>query len=194
MLLRNYDNYNTITSLNHKTRSSTVGEDLTTFGDGFLNIKDIYNGIRTVRYESLPIFYCWSGSNCHTSFGFGKGTNPESYDDYQLTTFANSVDYSIISDSINHTNAAYNESDKTWENTITETYCALKDITVSEIGVYQHFIPSSSSITTALIYRKVLDTPIEVPANGTFTLSFTTKVSANPNKPVSYEASAAIVE
>jgi hypothetical protein len=197
-LLRNYDNYNAITSLNHKNYDVNIGEDLTTFGDGHLNVKTTGGVLRTVYYyHALPIFFCWGlgGSGCGTFFSFGSGTSPEHYDDYKLTTFTENTDYSIIRSSLKHTNVVYNEQDNTWENTITETYCALKDLKITEIGICHTFpFDSGGSRSSILVYRKLLDTPIEVPANTNFILSFTAKVSVNPNKPADYDASASVVD
>jgi hypothetical protein len=64
---------------------------------------------------------------------------------------------------------------------------ANEDITIREIGViYADFN------TQYLMYREVLETPIEVPVNANFKLTLTKKVSVNPNIPTDYAATASV--
>jgi hypothetical protein len=195
MLLRNYDNYSNLISLNRSSYGDKIG-DTSKFGDGYLNVKDINGTVRDVTYYySLSPFYTWNtgGNGCGTLFCFGSGSTPVDYDDYKLESlYKESTDYSIVSNSITHTTPTYDEEDNTWENTISQAFTALKELTINEIGVYQKFVYKGSSTTTALIYRKVLDTPIVVPANANVVLSFTSKVNACSNKPANYEASVSV--
>lgn len=193
MLLRNYDNYQTILSLNHASYSTKFNVNTSVFNDSGLCVKNIqgYN-YEPIYYHNVAPFYIWStgGNGCGTKFTFGSSDTAENYDDYKLTTFVQNTDYSVIFSSLSNTTPVLNEG--VWENTVSQTFTALKDLTIKEIGVSQMVGYNSGDETEILIYRKVLETPIEVPANANFVLSFTTKVSANQNKPADYVATASV--
>jgi hypothetical protein len=198
MILRNYDNIMTMLSrpaigLNY------VGTDNTVFGDGHLNAKSYNNGAIINPYcEGLVTpFKKFSEAEVNVYTGSsnlicGAGDTPVTYDDYKLDVAFTTDQVKVLSKFHKELEPIYNESDNSWTFTYTKTFTAKEDIVVKEIGVTSGFYYNSSNQNGALIFRKVLDTPIEVPANANFTLSFTITKSANPNKPANYEATASV--
>ena len=207
MLLRNYDNFMTLISLGNLT--GVDAGDKTSFDDEHLCIKGWNsNTLYTVRintsngtFSPFQMFSYSTGSgsavfysgptNCSTLVA-GSGDTPVTYDDNDLANVFTPSQVQKISCSAG--DAIYNPTDKTWEKTHTCTCLAKEDLIIREVGVTHSFYCTYNSVTIALVYRKVLDTPIEVPVNANFVLSFTTKVSANPNKPADYDANAVLVE
>ena len=200
-LLRNYDNFMALQSL-VATESEVVG-DATSFDDKHLCMKDTSGNLRTLwrRAEKnanpLGIFGIDTGSfsSCDTQMSTliaGSGNSEVTYDDYKLESIFTNSQVQKVSHICGDT--IYNETDKTWERTYTLVCLAKEDLTIKEIGVLHrnYRANASSGYYYALVYRKVLDTPVEAPANSSFILSFTTKVSANPNKPTDYDANAIV--
>lgn len=199
MLLRNYDNIITAKKrmLNSQGYAST---DKTTFGDGHINMKTPNGSIQDIYicdynyFEPFSVFLTTDVSNYGYNRGYsnlmcGGGNTPVTYDDYKLDAVFTSTQVTYASGDHRTGEPVYDETDNSWTFTYSRTFKANEAITVKEIGVGYNFHYSSSSTAGSLLYRKVLDTPIEVPANANFVLSFTTKVYANPNKPANYDAS-----
>lgn len=204
MLLRNYDNImlarmcpNIGTSLSVSIADS--------FGDGKINVKDNSGVIKTIYPNNStwcydPFSYFTENSNTCTSLNAGysnlicgSGSTPEHYDDYNLESLFTDSQISRVSNVHKIETALYDESTKSWTFTYTRNFLAKENITVREIGVNSGFYYSGGSYKTCLVYRKVLETPLEVAAGNQFTLTFTATLSANPNKPANYDAGAAVV-
>jgi hypothetical protein len=205
MLLRNYDNMMTA-----KKISSRASGSATVFGDGHLTAKDLLESVYNIHspcsdWAYLPLAYFHynfdidskDGAYGYSNLICGSGNTSETYDDYKLASPFTSTQVSKIGQATFVTDThTYNENDGTWTHTVTKTYIANESITIREIGVTSGFYYKNGNYHgAALVYRKVLDTPIEVSAGATFVLSFTATVSANPNnpnKPADYDASVSV--
>lgn len=204
MLLRNYDNLMVAKCMPVSSTSKIISTDTDVFGDGHLNVLSSSNIKRAINFNTgwrytpcsyfTDSFINTSGSLSEGMSGLvcGNGDTPVTYDDYALELPFTASQVGYVSGA-HKTEMVYNESDNSWTTTYTRPLAAITDIVVKEIGVYTGFY-YGSSYDKALVYRKVLDTPIEVTAGSNFILTFTTVMSANPNKPADYDASAAIVE
>lgn len=213
MLLRNYDNIMTAKRLTIYGKDTTISTDTKVFGDGHINVKQDYNGsIKDIyistKWSILPLSsFAEYANDYNTGMEFGvsnlvcgggntdvNGNVGVNYDDYDLAETFTSSQVGLVPSSSKE-EKVYN-NDGSWTSTYSRMMVNLTDdvLTVKEIGVVCGFYYSSSGRSNCLVYRKVLDTPIEVPAGANFILSFTTTVSANPNKPADYEATASVVE
>lgn len=203
MLLRNYDNLMVAQRI-ATIDSSEILSGFTSFGDESLTFKDMSGNVypfRTFYQSNQPFnnFYkmdTWSSINQRgqTYITAGQGSTPVTYDDYKLEKILTSDDAQKVSHSVSE--LVYDQETKTWSRTYNYVCLAKKDITIREIGIYfpVDYTSNGSSTKATLLYRKVLDNDIVVPTNASFILSFTTKVSAYPNKPDDYVASASVVE
>jgi hypothetical protein len=209
MILRNYDNIMAAKKC-HSTSTGTATE----FGDGYLTAKVYIGDVHNIYanhhgWVHLPLSHILHSAsinqNASTSISSigssniicGSGNTDVSYDDYKLASGFTSKQVTKPSDETGVTETInYDENEKVWIHTVNKRYTANENITISEIGIISDFAysNSSSAFKSALVYRKVLDTPIEVPAGANFILSLTTTVSANPNKPADYDATAAVAE
>lgn len=195
MILRNYDNHIAMfqgtSSLGRSTsyNGSSITQEVTDYGEGSLKCKSITGSVGdcVISYEHALPFCHWSGGATTYNLSrliIGDDNTAVSYNDYKLgnnitgkTTF---VSQQIESCRLDITNNCI----------ITNYKCVLmanEDITIKEIGVIY-----SDYNTQYLMYREVLETPIEVQANATVTMTFTKKVSVNPNKPADYVATASV--
>lgn len=199
MLLRNYDNLCAYLQMPLKPgeKFSTTG-----FGDGSLCMKTT-NGVvglptRQGSSENITTPFSRFGISSTDFDAFydvfsacivaGSGNTQVNYDDYKLDNMFSDSQVAKIDGSEIYSEAVLENG--VWTKTYSVTVLAKEAITVSEIGVLGYCkIPSSDC--KLLLYREVLKTPIEVPANSNFVLSFTVKVPTNPNKPANYSASAA---
>lgn len=105
-------------------------------------------------------------SNCgRNSIIVGTCGDAESYDDYKISTF-NTQYVSTLSNYNTNGNITYNTENKTCDNTITVSLLNNSGTsqTIREVGVIFN--------DTLLIYRKVLETPLIVPIDGYFKVSF----------------------
>lgn len=203
-ILRNYDNYMAAINLGIiSTATSSVSQatDVKTFGDGHINITNTWGSLVNFGYSSqnrIPPFSLWTNegnkdanlnASQRTNLICGNGTKEESYDDYGISLISN---LTPITHQVK--GRIYDADTKTWSVVYEKTFNTLNDITITEIGAVYNGYNTNGGGLGVLVYRKLLDEPIEVPAGANFILSFTTKVSANPNKPAAYDASAAVVE
>jgi hypothetical protein len=83
----------------------------------------------------------------------------------------------------------YNAENNTYSRTLSYDYQAKEDLTVQEIGVEYCYGGGSAY---CLVYREVLDSPISVTKGQYITVSLTTTVSANSNKPADYSATVTV--
>lgn len=197
MILRNYDNIMAAKQLG-VISSSLMSTDTTAFGNGHINTKNssgvicpIYNeddwyNLSFARIVEAENSYKVDGSyNSHIICG--SGSNAETYDDYQLASIFATTQVTPVSNSLKE-ERVYND-DGTWTKTYSVTFANLsgEELKVREIGVVAA-APASYNDGAAgrLVYRKVLDRDISVPANANFILSFAITLSANP----SYDATA----
>ena len=212
MLLRNYDN---IMAARHMAHFGLLSTDTETFGDGHINIRNPDGSIVQLypneNWTSLPLqVFAESDNTYYNQIGAGasklicgggdidiNGNYGVSYDDYKLAEIFTTAQVVYVPGTQKY-ERAYNAEDNTWTITISRLFTNATDdsITVKEIGVSSgtYYDYSASKISYALTYRKVLDAPIEVPKGANFALSITKTVSANPNKPTNYDATASVVE
>lgn len=217
MLLRNYDNIMTVRQL--CSHNINLGDSSSAYGDGNLCVKNSSGTLRQLSstfitscqgtywgfnpfvhfYENANSFADLPGTS-NTRIGectlvCGSDNTPVMYDDYKLgSQFTNTQVSRIVKN--NYESPIYNSNTNTWSSTYSTTVLANEPIIIKEIGIYtsvQYDCSSTKYLDKGiLIYRKVLDTPIEVPAGTNFVLSFTTTVSANPNKPADYDATVSV--
>lgn len=209
MLLRNYDNIMTAHRLTNFVKGETTNAKLATdtdvFGDGHINTKNTNGKIENYSMHGnntfLPFYSFIEVDNASTSTNHyrsriivGSGNKPVSYDDYCLDTMFQSGETGFASNS-SKVEKTYDEALGAWKNTYKRTFTntSNEEITVREIGVIYDHYHNANYGTSSLVYRKVID-PITVEADANFVVSFTQIISANPNKPADYDASAAIVE
>jgi hypothetical protein len=186
----------------------TLSTDTNVFGDGHINVKNVRGTIEGIyshkEWKYLPLSY-FHETDIALEYTYGEGLSaltagasdtPVSCDDYTLATPFTTNDAIQISGSAVLGDYTYDESSNTFSRTYQRAFMAKKDIVIKEIGITTRAYKASNGAWNypVLIYRKVLDAPIEVPANANFILSFSTTISANPNKPADYNASAALVE
>lgn len=205
MLLRNYDNIMIAKNRPVISGGTMASTDTTVFGDGHINIKDTSGVIQNIHISSItaysPISYMTEGSITTLSSNTGQsnlicgsGRTPVTYDDYKLDEPFTTQQVVYPSGSHSVSNVEYDEENKCWIFTYQRSYTALQDITVGEIGIgYGHtFASGNNNPKYCLVYREVLETSIDVPANANFVISFTKTLYANPNKPADYQATVSV--
>lgn len=203
MILRNYDNV--ITALKLRTLASeragsVISTDITTFGDGYLNVKCVSGEVGRIYSTAISPLCGFSSneendaatSNGYSNLVIGGSDTAVSYDDYCLGEQFTSSQVTAINNGKITESKVFDAVTNTFKTTYTRSYLANEDITIKEIGVKSGVNYTSSKTYTCLMYREVLDTPIEVPKNATVTLTFTIIESANPNKPADYVATASV--
>lgn len=97
----------------------------------------------------------------------GKGTTEVTVDDYCLAD--------DITDTISNKNTTVNvTSDENLKTIIvvTGTNLTNEPITITEVGIKKTLSTGNTGTFDTLLVRKLLDTPLEVPSNKHFTLSF----------------------
>lgn len=198
MLLRNYDNIEVISRL----RASTSAMRLSgTYGvDGNFNIRPTSN--ETIYYVGahcdMSLFNFKNGANSYggggvtyTNLIVGSGDTPVTYNDKLLATLINSANLTNLTESF--TNPVYDETTQTWTREYKKVFCAASDVTIKEIGITKGLYCNDGNYQKYfLVYREVLDTPIEVPTGTNVVITFKAIVSANPNKPTDYVATASV--
>jgi hypothetical protein len=169
----------------------------TEFIDGILNTKVLTGAITFVREndnsaKALPFSSMQPTLTNNTGYSWfviGSGTTPVTYDDYNLeNAFSNQI--AVNSSSFIGGDIIYHQDSNTFTKTCSYDYQAKEDIVVGEIGVVYNF--GTSNTQRCLVYREVLETPISVAIGQYFTVSLTTTVSANSNKPANYSATVTV--
>lgn len=194
MLLRNYDNYKAASSLANSGNDfylSTLG-----FGDGILSIKNTSGSLRgSVSVRSTQPFTNFitynpkiseSGSEGYSNLicCFLEDGEEVTYDDYTMPEINNLKFVSHSWEPVVY-DEDHNEWSRVYKKVIANTNAT--PVTINCIGVvYRDYN------YPYLIYKKRLEHPIEVPANGNAVLTFTTTVGANPHRPADYNVSASI--
>ena len=192
MFLRNYDNLMVALNTPSVTTSGTVAStNAEIFGDGYLNFKSTNGTIRTIgmntRNVVSPLLYYIdnSSNNYYSNAGniiVGNGSSSVTYDDYQLHTLINTEDIATITKGTT-VERSYDDATGEWTSIVKKVYCALKDITITEIGITTGCYYDNSYCDAVLIFRELLETPVEVPANSNVIISFAFKMNGNPNNP-----------
>lgn len=206
MLLRNYDNIMTafrITNFLSNTAMS-IQTDTEVFGDGHINVAkgtSIFGIYFKNNARYVP--FSWFGEKENkdsgaTSYGesvliVGSGDKTESYDDTELAEIISSDKLGQVTGSSSFENT-YDENLGVWISTYKRSFVAKEKMTIREIGVIYGMNVASASVGVSLVYRKVLDIPVEVESGASFVVSFTQTISANPNKPADYDASVVVAE
>lgn len=192
MFLRNYDNLMVALNTPSVTKNGKVAStDTKIFGDGYLNFKDTSGSIHTIGMSSKNVlspllYYIENNPNDYYSGSgniiIGNGSSSVTYDDYQLHTLISTSDISTVT---NGTTIERNYDDATgeWTSIVKKVYCALKDTTVTEIGISTGCYYDGTYTSAVLIFRELLETPVEVPANSNVVISFAFKMNGNPNNP-----------
>ena len=191
MLLRNYDNI--MVNFNLIGSSTGTPNAYQSFNGDSLKITTTNGTVSDYNSsnDTAPFLYFRTSSantvNGVGSWGVsnlvcGNDSNPTTYDSYTIENPSNAIPVSQAFDDV-----VYDEAAKTYSRTYRKVYMANEDLVINCIGIVYSIYSQG-----VLIYRKTLDAPIEVPANANFVLSFTTTVSANPNKPADYDATASV--
>lgn len=125
--------------------------------------------------NTVENYYNWQLSGGKVKMVFGTGTTPAKYTDYKLenpiTEGITGVDYYVAK--------SYNEDSNNYESIITATFTSTIDTTITEVGLVKSIFDNdnapkveyASYYYNVLAAREVLDTPIDVKAGETFTVS-----------------------
>ena len=120
-------------------------------------------------------YFNWQLSGGKVKMVFGTGTTPAKYTDYKLenpiTEGITGVEYYVAK--------SYNEDSNNYEAIITATFTSTIDATITEVGLVKSIFdkdnPSwaeyAAHYYNVLAAREVLETPIDVKAGETFTVS-----------------------
>ena len=120
-------------------------------------------------------YFNWQLSGGKVKMVFGTGTTPAKYTDYKLENPINEgitgVDYYFAK--------SYNEDSNNYEAIITATFTSTIDTTITEVGLVKSIFDAdnpawaeqASHYYNVLAAREVLETPIDVKAGETFTVS-----------------------
>lgn len=198
MFLRNYDN---IFILRNSPITLSDPSSSSVFGEGSLYLKNVGGGIQNPVPEGslFTKFVSADNSNPSTSDTVGRtcsirwsdSTEPVDYDEYTVNFPNTSTPVSVS------TEYEYNEIDESYITTVKQIYVAKQPLTVGSIIVT--IIPSYTQATAypkgakqVMLFREVLDAPIDVDTDGSFVLTFKMKRPANPNKPADYVATASV--
>lgn len=157
MILRNYENIMANKLLAYNQYSGVVANG---FVDGNPVIKTTSGSIvQTYTYmDNYGAIPYTNGTNSYskTAIVIGSGSTPVTYDDYKLDTPITTISNA----STTFGNIEWDADTNRYKKKITYDFMATSDLTVAEIGA-----TFSEKNGTALIMRKVLDTPISVLAN-----------------------------
>ena len=203
MLLRNYDNIQILFNY-AKPMGYPQCTDKDVFGDGHLNIKSTggsivtrYNGGNQYNQNLFGSFYLGENELASNTANYelqsnliiGGGDTPVTYDDYCLTSMFSKTQ--VTANLQQHENLYYDDINRIWVSTYKKLFLANEDITVKEVGVTTRVRTAKSYDYDYLIYRDVLETPIEVKAGELVAITFTTKMGYG-NKPTDYVATASV--
>lgn len=162
-----------VTRIGHTSSVNYVASTATGF-----NQATLFNGFSTntnmYQAECLPNSE-WQLCGGKSKIVFGTGNTPFKYTDYKLenpiTDGITGVEYYVV--------RSYNEETNAYEAIITATFTSSINTTISEVGVvksicncydYSYYY-DASYYYNVLAAREVLETPIEVKAGETFTVS-----------------------
>lgn len=211
MLLRNYDNIMTrlriyddaltpadthngefldTTKLNLKQLNGIVSAVSGTYYNFSFTVPFSQWGTSEKTASSSWLFAGSSDLDCYGNIGV-------SYDDYTLGKFDTTP--SSLSDSISISKPYFDETENCWCQVRKQSYMANCDMIIKEIGVSHAststsvwYVGNAGYDTAILVYREVLENPIEVKSGQIYTITFTIKSSILDNKPADYQASISI--
>ena len=193
MFLRNYDNIRLSSSM--ISIPSTGGFNL----NGRLAVKGWYGDVTGV-YNSTHNFKFAPASSTgsyndnsvvktnydgidYYKLVVGSDDTPVSYDDYQLKGLISTNDIGFVTSST--ADVIYDENDNTVSQTYSKIFVAKNDITIKEIGITGICNNTGGGYKqNSLIYREVLQTPVEVPQGANVVVTFTLKRTLYDNQPV----------
>lgn len=140
------------------------------------NQASLFNCFSTnTNMSTVESYFNWQLSGGKVKMVFGTGNTPAKYTDYKLENPINEgitgVDYYVAK--------SYNEDSNNYEAIITATFTSTIDTAISEVGLVKSifdndnpsYIEYASYYYNVLAAREVLDTPIDVKAGETFTVS-----------------------
>ena len=156
---------------------NSSGQYLSATAAGF-NQATLFNGFSTST--NMYPTECANSSEWQLCGGkskivFGTGSTPAKYTDYKLenpiTEGITGVEYYVV--------RSYNEDSNNYESIITATFTSTIDTTITEVGLVKSIFdkdnPSwsenASHYYNVLAAREVLETPLDVKAGETFTVS-----------------------
>ena len=120
---------------------------------GYLNMSLLGNSSISDNFTTLPT----GNSETHPMLLVGSGTGEETYYDYKIDIISNLNVVGYRSVSVAYTAEACKYTTvKTFINNTDS------DVTVNEFGLFSHF----GSTSDILLYRKKLDQPVTIKANG----------------------------
>ena len=187
MLTRNYDLICSAISSTFKRTVIKTLEDKVKNVDG----STIYSSIALGYYplNNIVITNNIGSNNGNTVLLVGSDDTPVTYDDYKITLISG-----LTGVSATEFQTGLIEDDTVFENTIKVIYTNSNadSIIIKEIGAYFNVVGNASSNYQILLYREVLDTPIEVPSGANAVISLTKRTSLYPNIPADYVATASV--
>ena len=155
------------------TTNGSYANYLTAVG---FNQASLFNCFSTNTNMSIAEnYFNWQLSGGKVKMVFGTGNTPAKYTDYKLENPINEgitgVEYYVAK--------SYNEDSNNYEAIITATFTSTIDTTISEVGLVKSIFdkdnPSwaeyAAHYYNVLAAREVLETPIDVKAGETFTVS-----------------------
>lgn len=125
--------------------------------------------------NAIENYFNWQLSGGKVKMVFGTGTTPAKYTDYKLenpiTEGITGVEYYVV--------RSYNEDSNNYEAIITATFTSTINTTITEVGLVKSIFDNDNPIYSeyasyyynVLAAREVLETPIDVKAGETFTVS-----------------------
>lgn len=187
MFTRNYDLICSICSSTFKKSNISVLDNKTKNVNG----DTVYSSFAVgyFPFNNFVITNNVGSQNGQTALLVGSNDAPETYDDFKLNLITG-----LTGISATEFQTGLIENDTIFENTIKVIYTNSNSdtITIKEIGAYYDPVGNTSNYYQFLIYREVLDTPIEVPAGANVVISLTKRVNLYSNQPADYVATASI--
>ena len=184
MFTRNYD---LLCSLHTSTFKRTIINGIEN------KIKNVnggtpYGGAITLDYYPFNNFGITNnvgGMYGQTFLLVGSNDAPATYDDYRLNLITG-----LTGISVTEFQTGLIENETVFENVIKVIYTNSNSssVTIKEIGAYYDCAGNTSNNYQMLIYREVLETPIEVPPGANVVVSLTKRIYLYANEPVSYAA------
>lgn len=114
--------------------------------------------------------YCFNNkaTKDNTGIRVGSGSTAPEGTDYCLESDLTSSITNVVN---SHTLTVEDGKLKT-TYTMSASNNTTSTITISEVGIYKNYYDDTNSLKTCLFARKLLDTPIEVPAYSGFVINF----------------------
>lgn len=187
MLLKNYDiitlannhnisgNYN----LNAKSYNGTTGTNVSAFPSSSNTCFKTYN-----KTDNVP-----PASITGTTLCVGSGDTAVTYEDYTINFISGLTCISVTQQTDGVT------EDNKFQDSVQVIFCNSNSsaVTIKEIGIfYSGVTGKQAGYSNYLIYREVLDTPIEVPVGANVVIKFSKSSTIYNNAPADYVATASV--